>query len=39
MTKDDLTACYDRLYGYAVRHTFTEEEAADLTQEILYTVL
>ncbi|MBE6658751.1 MAG: sigma-70 family RNA polymerase sigma factor [Ruminococcaceae bacterium] len=39
MTPEHLTAYYDRLYGYAVRHTFTEEEAADLTQEILYTVL
>ena len=39
MTPEHLTAYYDRLYGYAVRHTFTEEEAADLTQEILYTVM
>ena len=29
----------DKVYAYAIRRTFTEEEAADLSQEILYTAL
>lgn len=29
----------DRVYGYAVKRTFSEEEAADLSQEILFTVI
>lgn len=29
----------DRIYAYALKRTFTEEEAADLSQEILYTAL
>ena len=39
MTPEILNQYYDRIYGYAHRHTFNEEEAADLTQDILYTVL
>ena len=29
----------DRVYAYAVKRTFSEEEAADLSQEILYTAV
>ena len=39
VTPEILNQYYDRIYGYAHRHTFHEEEAADLTQDILYTVL
>ena len=39
VTPEILNQYYDRIYGYAHRHTFNEEEAADLTQDILYTVL
>ncbi len=39
MTPEHLNPYIDRIYGYAVKRTYSEEEAADLTQEILYTVL
>ena len=29
----------DKVYAYAIKRTFSEEEAADLSQEILYTAL
>ena len=29
----------DRIYAYAVKRSFNEDEAADLSQEILLTVL
>lgn len=39
MEKDELSRYIDRVYGYSVRHTYSREEADDLSQEILYTVM
>ncbi len=39
MTPEHLNPYIDRIYGYAVKRTYSGEEAADLTQDILYTVL
>ncbi len=36
----DIIELYvDRVYAYSVKRTFSEEEAADLSQEILYTAI
>ena len=35
----DLSPYIERVFGYAVRRTFTREEAEELTQEILVTTL
>ena len=29
----------DQVYGYAVKHTYSREEADDLSQEILFTLV
>ena len=29
----------EKVYGYAVNHTYSREEADDLSQEILFTVM
>lgn len=34
-----ITPYLERVYGYAIRRTFTREEAEELTQEILVTLL
>ncbi|MBQ7645960.1 MAG: RNA polymerase sigma factor, partial [Clostridia bacterium] len=39
MNAEILNDYVDRVYAYAVRRTFSEEEAADLSQEILYTAI
>lgn len=39
MSSDRITDYIDRVYGYAVKRTFSEEEAADLSQEILCTAI
>ncbi len=39
MNPEVIEQYVDKVYAYAIRRTFTEEEAADLSQEILYTVL
>ncbi len=35
----EIEAYVDKVYAYAMKRTFSEEEAADLSQEILYTAL
>lgn len=36
----DIIQCYiEKVYGYAINHTFSREEADELSQEILFTVL
>ena len=39
MNPEVIEQYVDKVYAYAIRRTFTEEEAADLSQEILYTAL
>lgn len=34
-----IEAYVDKVYAYAIKKTFSEEEAADLSQDILYTAL
>ena len=34
-----IEAYVDKVYAYAIKRTFTEEEAADLSQEILFTAI
>lgn len=39
MENERILAYLDRVYGYCIRHTFSREEADELSQEILYTAL
>ncbi len=39
MNADRLEDYVERVYGYAVNHTFSREEADDLSQEILFTAV
>ena len=39
MNPEIIEPYVDKVYAYAIKRTFTEEEAADLSQDILYTVL
>ena len=39
MNSDILEQYVERVYGYAVNHTYSWEEAEELAQEILYTVV
>lgn len=39
MNPEVIESYVDKVYAYAIRRTFTEEEAADLSQEILYTAI
>ena len=39
MNAEILSDYVDRVYAYAVKRTFSEEEAADLSQEILFTAV
>ena len=39
MNAEILNDYVDKVYAYAVKRTFSEEEAADLSQEILYTAV
>lgn len=39
MNSDILEQYVERVYGYAVNHTYSREEAEELAQEILYTVV
>ena len=39
MNAEILNDYVDRVYAYSVKRTFSEEEAADLSQEILYTAV
>jgi len=39
MSSDVLEQYVERVYGYAVNHTYSREEADELSQEILYTAL
>ena len=34
-----VEAYAERVYGYAIKHTYSREEADDLSQEILFTVI
>ena len=34
-----VEAYTERVYGYAIKHTYSREEADDLSQEILFTVI
>lgn len=36
---DKVTEYIDRIYGYSIRNTFSREEADELSQEILFTVI
>lgn len=36
---DILTAYIERIYGYSIKHTFSRDEADELSQEILFTVI
>ena len=36
---DILTAYIERIYGYSIRNTFSRDEADELSQEILFTVI
>ena len=39
MSPDILEQYIERVYGYAINHTYSEEEAEELSQEILYTAV
>lgn len=39
MNPEAIESYIDKVYAYAIKRTFTEEEAADLSQDILCTVL
>jgi RNA polymerase sigma factor (sigma-70 family) len=39
MELDIINTYIDRVYGYSIKHTFTREEADELSQEILCTAL
>ncbi len=39
MKYDKIVDCIENVYGYAVNHTYTREEADDLAQEILFTAV
>ena len=39
MNPEALEPYVDKVYAYAIKRTFTEEEAADLSQEILFTAI
>ncbi|MBQ8510271.1 MAG: RNA polymerase sigma factor [Clostridia bacterium] len=39
MNAEKLTDYVERVYGYAVRHTLTRDEADELSQEILFTAV
>ena len=39
MNSDSLEQYVERVYGYAVNHTYSREEAEELAQEILYTAV
>lgn len=39
MNSDILEQYVERVYGYAVNHTYSREEAEELAQEILYTAV
>ncbi len=39
MNSDILEQYVERVYGYAMNHTYSQEEAEELAQEILYTAL
>ena len=39
MMSDRIAAYVDKVYAYAVKKTFSDEEAAELSQEILYTAV
>lgn len=39
MTVDRLEEYVERVYGYAVKHTYTRDEADELSQEILFTAI
>lgn len=40
MMKNDLIECYiEKVYGYAINHTYSREEADELAQEILFTAV
>lgn len=39
MDVTEIERYIDKVYAYAVKRTFTEEEAADLSQEILFTAV
>lgn len=38
--KNDMIECYsEKVYGYAIKHTYSREEADELAQEILFTAV
>lgn len=40
MMKPDVIESYiEKVYGYSIKHTYSREEADELTQEILFTVV
>ena len=39
MNADKIESYIERVYGYAVNHTFSRDEADELSQEILFTVV
>ena len=39
MNSDILEQYVERVYGYAVNHTYSREEADELAQEILYAAV
>jgi len=39
MDAEMLTGYMEKVYGYAIRHTYTREEADELAQEILFTAV
>ena len=39
MNADIIESYIEKVYGYAVNHTFSREEADELSQEILFTAV
>ena len=39
MNADIIESYIEKVYGYAINHTFSREEADELSQEILFTVV
>ena len=39
MTPDKIEDYIEKVYGYAVHHTYSSDEADELSQEILYTAI
>ena len=39
MDANIIESYVEKVYGYAVNHTYSREEADDLSQEILFTVV